>query len=107
MSDQEQEIFEIISQSGNAKSFAFEALSAVESCDFAKAEKLINKADQALSLAHKTQTKLIQDELNGKQVTRSLLLIHAQDHLMTAISEQKLVEHLIRIAKKFYRSSIS
>lgn len=107
MKDQEQAIFEIIAHSGNARSFAFEALSAVEEFDFDKAEKLINDADQELSLAHKTQTSLIQDELNGKQVTKSLLLIHAQDHLMSAISEQKLVEHLIRIIKKLQRGNQS
>ena len=54
-----------------------------------------------LGHAHKTQTALIQRELNGKTIEKSLLLIHAQDHLMTAISEQKLIEHMIKLIKKF------
>ena len=37
---------------------------------------------------HKTQTRLIQDEINGEKVDTSLLMIHAQDHLMTALSEK-------------------
>jgi len=41
--------------------------------------------------------------LNGKTIEKSLLLIHAQDHLMTAISEQKLIEHMIKLIKKFKR----
>jgi PTS system cellobiose-specific IIA component len=51
-------------------------------------------------MAHKTQTKLIQAELNGVPSEKTLLMIHAQDHLMTAMSEQKLIEHMIRIVKK-------
>lgn len=94
------EIFEIISHGGNARGLAYEALEAAEDFDFTKAEELINQAEAELNLAHKTQTVLIQNELNGNPSTKSLLMIHAQDHLMTAISEQKLIEHMIRIIKK-------
>lgn len=94
------EIFEIISHGGNARGFAYEALEAAEEFDFDKAEALIKQAEEELNLAHNTQTKLIQNELNGNPSEKSLLMIHAQDHLMTAISEQKLIEHMIRIIKK-------
>jgi cellobiose PTS system EIIA component len=53
-----------------------------------------------LAVAHQLQTKLIQAELNGALKEKTLLLIHAQDHLMTAMSEQKLIERMIRIIKK-------
>ncbi|WP_442596218.1 PTS lactose/cellobiose transporter subunit IIA [Neobacillus sp. D3-1R] len=96
----EVEIFEIIAHGGNARSLAYEALQAAEEFDFEKAQQLIEDAQKELNLAHKTQTKLIQAEINGEKYEKSLLLIHAQDHLMTAISEQKLIEHMIRIIKK-------
>ena len=96
----EMEIFEIISHGGNARGLAYEALQAAEEFDFEKAEDLIKQAAEELGLAHKTQTKLIQAELNGVAAEKTLLMIHAQDHLMTAISEQKLIEHMIRIIKK-------
>ncbi|MEH6992837.1 PTS lactose/cellobiose transporter subunit IIA [Neobacillus drentensis] len=94
------EIFEIISHGGNARGLAYEALEAAEAFDFEKAEALIKQAEEELNLAHNTQTKLIQNELNGDLSEKSLLMIHAQDHLMTAISEQKLIKHMIRIVKK-------
>ncbi|KMY50920.1 PTS lactose/cellobiose transporter subunit IIA [Peribacillus loiseleuriae] len=94
------EIFEIIAHGGNARGLAYEALTAAEDFDFDKAEELIKQAADELTLAHNTQTKLIQNELNGVPNEKSLLMIHAQDHLMTAISEQKLIEHMIRIVKK-------
>ncbi|WP_214744957.1 PTS lactose/cellobiose transporter subunit IIA [Exiguobacterium sp. s189] len=94
------EIFEIILHGGNARGFAFEALTEAENFNFDKAEDLLKKASEELNVAHKTQTKLIQAELNGTPSEKTLLMIHAQDHLMTAISEQKLIEHMIRIIKK-------
>ena len=96
----EMDIFEIISHGGNARGLAYEALEAAEEFEFEKAEALIKEAQDELNLAHKTQTKLIQNELNGHPSEKTLLMIHAQDHLMTAISEQKLIEHMIRIIKK-------
>ncbi|MBO8165147.1 MAG: PTS lactose/cellobiose transporter subunit IIA [Brevibacillus sp.] len=96
----EQDIFNIIVHSGNARGLAFEALTEAEEYRFGKAEELMKQADEELTLAHKTQTALIQAELNGSGPEKSLLMIHAQDHLMTAMSEYKLIEHMIRIIKK-------
>ncbi|PHG56731.1 PTS lactose/cellobiose transporter subunit IIA [Bacillus toyonensis] len=100
INNNEMEIFEIISYSGNARGLAYEALVAAEKFNFEKATDLIRQSGTELSLAHKTQTKLIQAELNGIPSEKTLLMIHAQDHLMTAISEQKLIEHIIIIIKK-------
>ncbi|MFF3024794.1 PTS lactose/cellobiose transporter subunit IIA [Gottfriedia sp. NPDC057948] len=100
MMTNEQEIFEIISHGGNARSLAYEALEAAETNDFETADRLIEESHQEIGHAHKTQTTLIQAELNGQPCEKSLLMIHAQDHLMTAMSEQKLIEHIIRLHKK-------
>ncbi|WP_376766376.1 PTS lactose/cellobiose transporter subunit IIA [Thermoactinomyces mirandus] len=96
----EQEIFKIILHSGNARGFAYEALDAAEGFAFDRAEKLIRQAEEELGKAHQLQTQLIQAELNGNLPDKTLLLIHAQDHLMTAMSEQKLIERMIRMIKK-------
>jgi len=96
----EESIFNIIVHSGNARGYAFEAMTAAEQYDFAKADELMRQSNEELRLAHETQTTLIQAELNGEGPEKSLLMIHAQDHLMTAMSEQKLIEHMIRIVKK-------
>ncbi len=96
----EQEIFKIILHAGNARGYAYEALDAAEDLNFKRAEELIFQAGQELGKAHRVQTQLIQEELNGNLQEKTLLLIHAQDHLMTAMSEQKLIERMIRILKK-------
>lgn len=97
----EQEVFKIILHAGNARGYAYEALDAAEDFDFKRAGELIRQAEQELGKAHQVQTQLIQAELNGNLPEKTLLLIHAQDHLMTAMSEQKLIERMIGIIKRF------
>jgi cellobiose PTS system EIIA component len=98
--DLEHEIFLIISHAGNAKSLLYEALEEAENADFDKAEQQMKQAEEELAKAHQAQTKLIQAELNGTPIEKTLLLIHAQDHLMTAISEKNMMERFIGILKK-------
>lgn len=93
-------IFEIISQGGTAKGLAYEALDAAEKGDFERAEQLLKEADTCLGEAHKIQSNLIQAEARGERADLSLLLVHAQDHLMTAIEARTLIEHMIRMYKK-------
>lgn len=100
MNKNEMDVFEIISHGGDARGLAYEALEAAEEFKFEEAAELLARANEELGKAHKTQTRLIQAELNGEPCEKTLLMIHAQDHLMTAMSEVKLIEHMTRILKK-------
>ncbi len=102
----ENEIFEIISHGGNARAFAFEAMRAAEEGKTKEAEELLEKAEEELNLAHKTQTKLIQMEVNGERLQMSLLMVHAQDHLMTALSEKSLIEHMVKLYKVIHKNNL-
>ncbi|MDB1934540.1 PTS lactose/cellobiose transporter subunit IIA [Clostridium tertium] len=93
-------IFEIISQGGTAKGLAYEALAAAEEGDFDKAEELLKEANVCLGEAHKIQTDIIQAEARGEKTEVSVLFVHAQDHLMTAIEAKTLIEHIIKLHKK-------
>ncbi|EKY28619.1 PTS lactose/cellobiose transporter subunit IIA [Clostridium celatum] len=92
-------IFEIISTGGTAKGLAYEALAAAENGDFEEAEKLLKEADEALNQAHKVQTDIIQAEARGENTEVSVLFVHAQDHLMTAIEARNLIEKMIKMYK--------
>ena len=92
-------IFEIISTGGTAKGLAYEALAAAENGDFEEAEKLLTEADEALNQAHKVQTDKIQAEARGENTEVSVLFVHAQDHLMTAIEARNLIEKMIKMYK--------
>ncbi|EAG9877164.1 PTS lactose/cellobiose transporter subunit IIA, partial [Listeria monocytogenes] len=54
----------------------------------------------ALLEAHHSQTSLIQGEARGEKAEVSLLLVHAQDHLMNAITFKDLAKEIVDL----YRS---
>ena len=81
--------FGIIASAGQARSLAFESLKAARSGDYATAEKLLN--DQ--------QTKLLSKEAAGEHTPVDVMLVHAQDHLMTAMLAQELIGELVNLYK--------
>ena len=91
---------DLIVRSGEAKSLAFEALRLARSGDFDQAEQLMAQSKSAAKLAHKVQTQLITMDGEGKAVPMSLLMVHAQDHLMNAMLAQELIEEMIRLYNK-------
>lgn len=96
MDEMEMLIFTIISHGGNAKGLVYEAIKVSEEGKFDEAETLLKEADSELKIAHQVQTQLIQDEANGKKHEVSVLFVHAQDHLMSAIEVRSLAEIFIR-----------
>lgn len=93
----EQASFQLIIHSGNARSLAYEGFELAVSGDFPGSRGKLKEAEAELALAHRQQTEMIQKETRGEAVAPTLLLIHAQDHLMTAIAEVNLVERMIRV----------
>ena len=94
--------FEIIANAGEAKAFAYEALAAAKEKNTELYDEKMNKADQAINEAHKRQFELLKEEANGelKDVAFSILVVHAQDHLMSVISTIELIRELAEIHLK-------
>ena len=93
-------VFEIVNSAGTAKGLAYEALSEAEKGNFEKAENLLKEADEALLSAHNVQTEIIQAEVSGEGITPSVLFVHSQDHLMTAIEAKTLIEGMIKMYRR-------
>lgn len=91
--------FGIIANAGDARSFAFGALEAAKAGNFEEAAELLKKSDEAATLAHKAQTELLFKEANGDKTTVDVLLVHAQDHLMTSMLAVELIKELITLYK--------
>lgn len=89
-------IFSIVGNAGEAKSLAHEALAASFDGNFEKSDKLMKDAEAAILRAHNVQTDLIQKEADGQHVEVTMLFVHAQDHIMTAISEKELIKKMIQ-----------
>lgn len=92
--------FEIVAYAGEARSKFLHALKNVkENGDIAKTEQLIAEGKESLAKAHNTQTELLAKEAAGEAIDLGLIFVHGQDHLMTAILLQDILENLIDIYK--------
>jgi PTS system cellobiose-specific IIA component/PTS system lactose-specific IIA component len=97
----EKDLIEIISLSGEVKKEFLEAVKYAKNNEFGKAEEVFNKADDKLIKTHLKQTKLIKKEANGEDIESSLMLTHAQDHLMTAILLKDMAKEFIDLYARF------
>ncbi|PHK49945.1 PTS lactose/cellobiose transporter subunit IIA [Staphylococcus edaphicus] len=90
----------LIAYSGDAKSHAMEAIYAAKKHAFEDAETKLKHAEDALLEAHHIQTNMLTKEAQGDEIKMSLLTIHSQDHLMTAISFKDMAEEMIDLYRK-------
>lgn len=98
----EETIFTIITEAGNAKSMAFEALEMAKKGEFKKARELVKKSTDNFNKAHDIQTDLITKEANGEKSEVGILMVHAQDHLATATLAKDLVKEMIRMEEEIW-----
>lgn len=96
----EQIIMSLIMYGGDARAKSLSALEAVRDKKFAEAKQLLDSANENINLAHSIQTGLIQSEIRHEINTVSLLMVHAQDHLMNAMTIRDLVTIILEIQEK-------
>ena len=87
--------FQIISSVGTARSSYIEAVRKARVGDFEGAEACIVSGQQEFLKGHEAHFELLQKETNGEPVGGSLLLIHAEDQLMSAEGFKIIAEEMI------------
>lgn len=87
----------VIIHAGNARSLVNEAIQAIEKNDPEISRVKMEQANAEIKAAHKTQTEVIQGEARGDSITLTMLLTHAQDSLMIAMSEVHMAKYIIRL----------
>ena len=85
----------IIANSGAARSSAFAALAEAKQGNFAAADELMKSAQESLQTAHESHRELLQMDAKGKVDKVSILLCHAQDHLMGSALAGDLIKEII------------
>ena len=98
--DNLQTVMGLIINGGNAKGSAFSAIKAAKIGDFEQADAKLKEADKFLAAAHNSQTDMLTQEANGQHAPVTLLMVHAQDHLMNAITFRDLAEEMVDLYKK-------
>ncbi len=91
--------FSIILHAGNARSLAMEAIELAKNKEIEQAHQKIEAAEQEFTEAHHVQTKLLQQEATGENQNISIILIHAQDHLMTSMVVKDMALVIIDLYK--------
>lgn len=92
--------FQIISSVGTARSSYIEAVRKARVGDFEGAQACIVSGQQEFLKGHEAHFELLQKETNGEPVGGSLLLIHAEDQLMSAEGFKIIAEELIENYRK-------
>jgi len=92
----------VIIHAGNARAWIQKSLESAESGDLKTAKKQLEGADEEIRAAHRTQTEMIQAEARGETMPLSLLIVHAQDTLMTTMSEAHMARHMLALYQRLY-----
>jgi len=95
----EETVMTMIVKSGEAKSNCMRAIGEARKSNFIEAENLLEAAKECLLAAHELQTGLLQEEAGGNKHDITILMIHAQDHLMNAMTVKDLITEMIGILK--------
>lgn len=91
--------FEIISNVGAAKTCYINAIHKAEEGEYEEAKKLIDEGNTHYAEGHKAHVEMIQKEASGESVDACLLLIHAEDQMMSAETFQVLAGEFIKMCK--------
>jgi len=92
--------FELILSSGDARTLVHEAFKKMREDQFNEADEKINAANDSIVQAHKAQTGLLQSYANGDKIEMEIIMVHAQDHLMTTITLKEVAAELLLMYQK-------
>lgn len=91
--------FQIITFVGSARSSYIEAIQAAKEGRFEDAEKMMQAGQADFMEGHHAHADLLTMEASGEAVNISLLLLHAEDQLMSAEGFKMIAEEFIDVYK--------
>lgn len=100
MDSLENTVMEIIVNAGQTRSLCFEALRAARDGDFDQARATLQEADRYSRAAHRVQTRLIEQDAGEGKTPMTLIMVHAQDHLMNAILARELIDEMVELYQR-------
>jgi cellobiose PTS system EIIA component len=103
--DVERLTMQLIMYGGTARSKAMEAIASAKEGNISEARSKLVESAAALNEAHTAQAELIETEAEGKAVPLSLLLVHAQDHLMNAITVKDMATEFVDLYERLSKGA--
>lgn len=100
-SEKIQEIaFTIILHSGEARTLVHEAFKDMRNSRYQEAMEKLDRSDKKLVEAHKSQTSLLKDYAAGESINMEIIMVHAQDHLMSTMTLREVALEMLAFYKK-------
>lgn len=90
-------IFELISAAGTAKSCYMEAIAQARRGQFEAAAKTIDEGEKIFVEGHRYHAEMLADAANGVEENANLILVHAEDQMMSAETVKILAEEIIAL----------
>jgi PTS system lactose-specific IIA component len=90
---------QIVAYSGDAASSFYMAFRHALDDELDEADECFAAGEKSVNEAHKAQFALLSKEAGGEEIPVTILLAHAQDHLMSSMVVQNLTRELIRSRK--------
>lgn len=92
--------FQIILHSGTSRSLVHEAFQLMRTDEFEAAEEKLEEANSELTEAHKAQTSLLQQYASGEEIKIEIIMVHAQDHLMTTMTLREMAVEMLHLYRR-------
>ena len=92
--------FEIILHSGSAQTSVHEAFADMREGHYNEAAEKLEVANADLLEAHHAQTNLLQEYASGTDIKIEIIMVHAQDHLMTTMTLREVALEMLNLYRK-------
>ncbi|HWJ77686.1 MAG TPA: PTS lactose/cellobiose transporter subunit IIA [Niallia sp.] len=89
--------FQIISFAGEARSSYVEAIQIARNGNIEEAKRKIEEGVQNYNLIHKVHASLVQREAAGEELPFSLILMHAEDQMLTTETLKIMASEMIEM----------
>lgn len=94
--------FQIIASAGSARSMFVEAISLARVGKIQEARKKIQEGEECFVEGHKAHASLLTSVADGAEVKMDILLVHAEDQMMSAETFKMVAEELIKLYEDKY-----
>lgn len=92
--------FEIILHSGSSRTMIHEAFEMMRNKEFKGAASKLDEANEKVILAHQSQTDLMKQYSSGEAINIDIIMVHAQDHLMTTMTLREVALEMLYLYEK-------
>ena len=98
--------FQIIAAVGTARSMYINAIQAAKAGKFDEAKQMMKEAEECFITGHKAHMEVLTMQANGDVMPFDLLLVHAEDQMMSAETLKIMADEMIQLYQNLADSTL-